>query len=98
MTNQVKKRCFLKIYHQHGSPVNDENQSIKLFHGENSNYMQRRNAYLDLKIRVRKADNTKFIDVIKNTNEVFRLVKNAFVFTIHDARISTSSAIEIEQN
>ena len=33
-----------------------------------------------------------------NTYEIIRLVKNAFAYTIHDARISTSAGIEIEQN
>ena len=31
-------------------------------------------------------------------NDMIRLVNNAFAYTIHDARISTSAGVEIEQN
>ena len=31
-------------------------------------------------------------------NDIIRLVNNAFAYTIHDARISTSAGVEIEQN
>ena len=46
-----------------------------------------------------KADKTVFVasgDV--NTDEVIRLVNIAFAFTIHDARNSTSSGGELQQN
>ena len=31
-------------------------------------------------------------------HDISRLVNNAFTYTFHDARISTSSGVEIEQN
>ena len=49
-------------------------------------------------IIVRKADNSNFaVSDDVNTNEVISVVNNAFAFTIHDARISSSSRTEIEQ-
>ena len=53
---------------------------------------------MEFEIKVRKADNINFIVATDKTNEVISLVNNAFAFTIHDARISTSSGTETEQN
>ena len=39
-----------------------------------------------------------FIVACGNTNELIRLVFNAFAYIIHDARKSTSAGVEIEQN
>ena len=59
---------------------------------------QVRNGYLEFDMKIRKADYTSFTVADDNTNEVVRLVKNAFAYTIHDPRISTSSAVEFEQS
>ena len=50
-------------------------------------------------MKIGKANNEKFVvfeDV--NTNEVIRLINNAFAITIQDFRNSTCSRTEIEQN
>ena len=63
------------------------------------NYIQVCNEHLKFDTKYRKADIFNFVvsdDVA--TNDVIRLVKNAFAYTINDARISTSSGTEIEQN
>ena len=44
-------------------------------------------------VRVRRANVNNFAD-----GDVIRSVNNAFAYTIHDARISTSAGVEIEQN
>ena len=36
--------------------------------------------------------------IVAPGNDIIRLVNNAFAYTIHDARISTSAGVEIEQN
>ena len=60
--------------------------------GENHDYLPMGNGYLDFDINFRKADNTN------STNaDGIRLVNNVFAYTIHDARKSTSTGIEIEQ-
>ena len=47
---------------------------------------------------IEKDDTSNFIVAIDNTDDVIRIVNNAFVFTFHDARIPTPTGTEIEQN
>ena len=54
------------------------------------------NAYLEFKIRVRKADNTNLIVATKITKKVIRLVNNGFAFKIHGAKVQYH--LELEQN
>ena len=92
----IIKRDFIKIYHQSGANVNAENSQVKFYVGENHNFIQIGNAYLEFDIRVRRVNGTHF--TIAPANDTIRLVNNVFAYTIHDARISTSSGVEIEQN
>ena len=86
------------MYHQHGSQVEYENQNINFVVGENLNYVQVGNGYLEFEIKVRKTDNSNFIFADDNGNEVIRLVNYVFALTIHDARVSQSAGLEAEQN
>ena len=63
--NCIVKRDYLKIYHQKGSQLNDPDQNIELIFGENKNFQQSGNSYLDFDITVRKANgnNLNFTDV-----------------------------------
>ena len=56
------------------------------------------NGQLEFEIRVRTADNTNFIVASDKTNVGIRFFNNTLAFTIHDARVSTSSGTEIQQN
>ena len=94
--DSIKKRDFMKIYHQSGANVEAENSQIKFYFGENLNFIQIANEYLEIDIRVRRANINLF--TIAPAMDTIRLVNNAFAYTIHDARISTSSGVEIEQN
>ena len=98
MDNSDIRREFVKKYHQHGAKVNDENQEIQFFLAEIFDYIQVSNGHLEFEMEIRKADKTFFIKADDNTKEVFTFVNNAFTFTNHDARISTSAGTEIEQN
>ena len=69
--DSITKRDFIKIYHQHGAEVNNENQNTKFYFGENPDFIQIGIAYLEIDILVRKADRTNFADA----DEV-RLVNN----------------------
>ena len=91
--DSIIKRDFIKIYHQHGAEVNNENQNIKFYFGENLNYIQIGNAYLEIDILVRKADRTNFTDA-----DEIRLVNNALAYIFQEGRISTSAGTEIEHN
>ena len=50
--NSIVKRDFLKVYHQQGENLNDPDQNIEFIFGENNNYHQIRNAYLEFVITV----------------------------------------------
>ena len=52
--DSIIKRDFIKNYHQHGAEVNNENQNVKVYFGENLNYIQRGNSHLEIDIEVKK--------------------------------------------
>ena len=95
--NSIIKRDFIKVYHQQGAQLNDPDQDIEFNFGENNNYHQVGNSYLHFDITVRKADNADS-DVINNvaTNEVIRLVNNAFAPCFKEGVIQTTGGMEIE--
>ena len=95
--DSIIKRDFIKLYRQSGANLDAENSQIKFYFGENHNFVQVGNGYLEFNLKVRKAINAKFIVAENNTNELIRLVNNAFAYTIHDAKISTSARVETEQ-
>ena len=91
--DSIIKRDFIKIYHQHGAEVNNENQNINFYFGENLNYIQIGNAYLEIDIEVRKADRTNFAKAVE-----IRLVNNGLAYIFQEGRLSTSAGTEIEHN
>ena len=95
--NSIIKRDFIKVYHQQGAQLNDPDQNIEFVFGENNNYHQVGNSYLQFDIAVRKADNADF-DVTNDvaTNEVMRLVNNAFAHCFKEGVIQTTGGMEIE--
>ena len=50
--DSIIKRNFIKIYHQNGAEVDNENQNKKFYFGENPNYIQIGNSYLEVDIEV----------------------------------------------
>ena len=96
--DSIIKRDFMKIYHQSGANVDAENSQIKFYFGENYNFIQVGNSYLEFDIRIRKANGDPFNIGLAPGGDTIRLVNNAIAYTIHDARISTSAGVEIEQN
>ena len=53
---------------------------------------------MEFDIGIRKANGDPFNIGLTPAGDTIRLVNNPFAYTIHDARISTSSGVEIEQN
>ena len=82
--DSIIERGFIKIYHQSGANVDNENSKIKFFFGKNHIFIQVGDGYLEFDINIEKADNHKFIVDNDNTNEVIRLTNIAFAYTIHD--------------
>ena len=96
--DSIIKRDFIKIYHQSGANVDAENSQLKFYFGENHNFIQVGNGYLEFDIRIRRANGNAFAIGLAPGGDIIRLVNNAFAYKIHDARISTSAGVEIEQN
>ena len=93
LDNSIIKRDFTKIYHRQGDQLNRSDQNIEFIFGENNNYQQIGNAYLEFNITVRKNDTTNF-----HNEDPIRLVNNAFAFCFEKARLTTSIGGDIEIN
>ena len=93
LDNSIIKRDFIKIYHRQGDQLNQSDQNIEFIFGENNNYYQIGNAYLEFNITVRKHDTTNF-----HNDDPVRLVNNGFAFCFKEARLSTSLGSDIEIN
>ena len=91
LDNSIMKRDFTKIYHRQGDQLNQSDQNIEFIFGENNNYHQIGNAYLEFNITVRKNDTTNF-----HNDDPVRLVNNGFAYCFKEARLSTSIGGDIE--
>ena len=88
--NSIIKKDHIKVYHQQGAQLKDPDQIIEFIFGENSNYHQIGNSYLQFDITVQ--DPTAGF----NANAEIRLVKNAFAHCFKERVISTTGGMEIE--
>ena len=91
--NSIIKRDFLKIYHQQGAQLNQSDQNIEFIFGENNNFHQVGNSYLEFDITVRREDNANFTN-----NSAIRLTNNAFAYCFKEARLSVTSGGDLEHN
>ena len=91
--NSIIKIDFTKIYHQQGAQLNQSDQNIEFIFGENNNYHQIGNAYLEFNITVRKHDTTNF-----HIEDPIRLVNNGYAFCFKEGRLSTTIGSDIEHN
>ena len=66
---------------------------MEVIFGENNNYHQIGNAYLEFNITVRNNDTTNF-----HNDDSIRLVYNGFAFCFKEARLTTSIGGDIEIN
>ena len=90
--NSIVKRDYTKVYHHQGANLNDSNQNVEFIFGENNNYHQIGNSYLEFDITERN-DGGNFTDA-----SVIRLVNNAYAYCFREASISTTGGMEIEHN
>ena len=91
--NSIIKRDFTKIYHQQGALINQSDQNIEFIFGENNNYHQIGNGYLEFNITVRKNDTTNF-----HIEDPIRLINNGYAFCFKETRLSTTIGSDIENN
>ena len=91
--NSIIKRDFLKIYHQQGAQLNQSDQNVEFIFGENNNFHQIGNAYLEFDITVRREDNANFTN-----NSRIRLINNAFAYCFKETRLSRTSGSDLEHN
>ena len=89
----IIKRDFTKLYHQQGAQLNQSDQIIEFPSGENNNYHQIGNGYLEFIITVRQNDTTNF-----HIEDPIRLVNNGYAFCFNEARLSTTIGSDIEHN
>ena len=91
--NSIIKRDFTKVYHQQGSQLNQSDQNFKFISGENNNYHQIGNDYLEFNNTVRKNHTTSF-----HREDPIRLVKIGYAFCFKEARLSTTIGSDIKHN
>ena len=91
--NSIVRPDFTKIYHIQGDQLKQSDQNIEFIFGENNNYHQIGNAYLEFNITVRKNDDTNF-----HYDDPVRLVNNGFAFCFKEAPLSTTIGSDIEIN
>ena len=96
--NSIFTRDYLKVYHQQSALMNDPDQKVEFIIGKNNNYHQVGNSHFGFDITVRKADGNNFnFTNDPATNEVIRLVNNAFAYCFKEGIISTTGGKQFEQ-
>ena len=89
--NSITKRDYLKKKHQQGANLNNSDQNVEFIFGENNNYHQTGNAYLEFDITVRGEDDANFAN-----KSAIRLTTNAFAYVFKETRLSTTSGGDLE--
>ena len=90
IVNSIKKRDFTNVYHQSGANLNDSNQNVDFIFGQNNNYHQIGNGYLEFDIAFRDTAGN-FTDA-----SVIRLVNNAYAFRFKRATLATTGGMDLE--
>ena len=62
--NFIIKRDFFTVYHEQGAILNDPDQNVAIIFGENINYHQTGNAYLEFDITVPREDNAILMTIV----------------------------------
>ena len=93
--NSIVKRDNTKVYHQSGANLHDSNQKVEFIFGENNNYHQIGNAYLEFDIITRKVVAAPADPNFANADQI-RLINNAFAFCFTQATLTTTGGLDIE--
>ena len=95
--NSIIKRDILKLYHQQAASLNDSDQNVDFIFGENNNYHQIGNAYLQYELTIEKDVAVAAKRFLVN-GDAIRLVNNAFAYCFKEAHLSTTGGSDIERN
>ena len=90
--NSFLKKDYLIICHQQGANLNNPDQNVEFIFGENNNYHQIGNAYLEFDITVRDTAGP-----FTNASNI-RLIINALAYCFKDARLTTTGGSDLEYN
>ena len=90
--NGIIKRDFMEVYHQQGAQLNDPDQNIKFIFGENNNFHQIGNAYLEYDITVQNP-----AAAFDNKSRI-RLTNNGLAYAFQEAVLATTSGSNLEHN
>ena len=93
--DSIIKRDYTKVYHNQGANLNDSNQNVDFIFGENNNYHQIGNAYLEFDITIRKIAAPPNNPILINADQL-RLINNAFAYCFNQATLSTTGGMDIE--
>ena len=93
--NSIVKRDYTKVYHHQGANLNDSNQNVEFIFGENNNYHQIGNAYLEFGITIRKVVAAPADPNFANADQI-RLINNAFAYCFTQATLTTIGGMDIE--
>ena len=74
----------MKVYHQQGAQLNDPDQKINFIFGENNNYHQIGNAYLEYDITVQNPA------AVFDNNSRVRLTNNGLAYVFQEAVLATT--------
>ena len=88
--DSIVKRDYTKVYHQSGANLNESNQNVEFIFGENNNYYQIGNSYLEFDITIRNTAGN-FTDA-----SAIRLINNAFAYCFTQATLSTTGGMDLE--
>ena len=80
----------MKVYHQQGAQFNDPDQKIKFIFGENNNYHQIGNAYLEYDITVQNPN------AVFDNNSLIRLTNNGLAYVFQEVVLATTSGSNLE--
>ena len=90
--NSFVRRDFMKVYHQQEAQLDDSDQNIKFFFGEDNNYHQIGNAYLEYDITVQNPS------AVFDDNSRIRLTNNGLAYVFQEAVLATTSGSNLEHN
>ena len=93
--DSIVKRDYTKVYHQQGANLNDSNQNVESIFGENNNFYQIGNAYLEFDITITKIAAPPNNPILIDTDQL-RLINNAFAYCFTQATLSTTGGMDLE--